>query len=654
MASNQFVWTPDASAVARSRILDFASRHGLTNSEELHAWAVDDIGRYWDAVSDYLGLEFDRDYSSPLDLSAGAMWPEWFVDGRFNYVRNALDRWIEAGDADRIAIYWEADDGAQRTLTFAELRADTMQLAGALREMGIGHGDRIGILMPMAPETVVAVLAAGALGAIFIPMFSGFGPEAVASRLQDGGAKLLITADGFFRRGGLIDLKAVADAAIALSPTVEHCLVWRRAGNDIDWHSTRDRWWHEVTERAMPLDAPVETAANDPYMIIYTSGTTGRPKGALHVQAGFPVKAAHDMALCFDVGREDTVFWVTDLGWMMGPWLICGGLLLGASIVLFEGTPDYPNPGRLWQVAERSEATVLGVAPTAIRVLMTKGDQWVSDTDLSRLRILGSSGEPWNPGPWQWFLDVVGGGRCPIINYSGGTETSGGIVSALPTSPLKPCGFSGPVPGMDADVFDETGNPVRGAVGELVVRQPWVGMTRGFWNDRERYEETYWSRFPGIWVHGDWAEVDDDGCWFIRGRSDDTLKVAGKRVGPAEVESAAVTHAAVQEAAAIGVPDEVKGECIVVFTVLRAGHAETDELAEEIRRAIGKQLGAALRPRAVHIVEDLPKTRNAKVMRRVIRAAYLGLPAGDITALENPAAVEVVAATRPAGKESQS
>ncbi len=651
MSSNQFAWTPDTSAVAQSRILEFASRQGLTSSEELHAWAIEDVGRYWDAVSSYLGLQFDQPYSSPLDLTAGAMWPEWFVDGTFNYVRNALDRWIDAGDADRVAIYWEGDDGEQRTMTFAELRAETMRLAGVLHEMGIGHGDRVGILMPMAPETVVAVLAVGALGAIFIPMFSGFGPEAVASRLQDGGAKLLIAADGFFRRGSLIDLKSVADAAIALSPTVEHCLVWRRAGNDVDWNASRDRWWHEVMEAAVPLDAPVETAANDPYMIIYTSGTTGRPKGALHVQTGFPVKAAHDMAFCFDVGRNDTVFWVTDLGWMMGPWLICGGLLLGASIVLFEGTPDYPNPGRLWQVAERSKATVLGVAPTAIRVLMTQGDQWVNEADLSRVRTLGSSGEPWNPGPWQWLLDVVGGGRCPIINYSGGTETSGGIVTSLPTSPLKPCGFSGPVPGMDADVLDEAGKPVRGAVGELVVRQPWVGMTRGFWNDRERYEETYWSRFPGIWVHGDWAEVDDDGCWFIRGRSDDTLKVAGKRVGPAEVESAAVTHAAVQEAAAIGVPDEVKGECIVVFTVLRAGQVESDELAEEIRRAIGKQLGAALRPKVVHIVGDLPKTRNAKVMRRVIRAAYLGLPPGDTTALENPAAVEVVAATRLAGKE---
>ncbi|MGD9713690.1 MAG: AMP-binding protein, partial [Thermomicrobiales bacterium] len=502
MSGDSIAWTPGESNVTRSRIVAFAAAQGLESVDDLQSWAVEDIGRYWDAVVRFLGLQFSQPYASPVDLSKGVMWPEWFVDGRFNYVHNALDRWIAAGDGDRIAIYWEGDEGDQRQMTFAELREATMRLAGALRSLGIVQGDRVGILMPMAPETTIAVLALGALGAIFIPMFSGFGPEAVASRLQDGGARMLITADGFFRRGSLIDLKTVADAAVDLSPTVEQVLVWRRAGNDIAWNPQRDQWWHDVVESAEPLDGPVDTDASEPFMIIYTSGTTGRPKGALHVQAGFPIKAAHDMALCFDVGTSDTVFWVTDLGWMMGPWLICGGLLLGASIVLFEGTPDYPDPGRLWKVAERSQATVLGVAPTAIRVLMTQGNQWVTAADLSRLRILGSSGEPWNPGPWQWFLDVVGRGRCPVINYSGGTETSGGIVTSLPVNSLKPCGFSGPVPGMDADVLDETGQPVRGAVGELVVRQPWVGMTRGFWNDRARYEETYWSRFPGIWVHG--------------------------------------------------------------------------------------------------------------------------------------------------------
>jgi acetyl-CoA synthetase len=650
MTTSRFTWSPDPNAVDQSRVLAFARSQGLDSVEALQAWAVEDIGRYWDTVVQFLGLEFTTPYRETVDLSAGPAWPEWFVGGHFNYVRAALDRWIEAGHGDRVAVYAESDDGTRREVTFSELQQETYRVAGALRTLGVGHGDRVGILMSMTPETVAVVLALGALGAIFVPMFSGFGPEAVASRLQDAGAKVLVTHDGFYRRGGLIDLKSVADAAIERSPTVEHCLVVHRAGNAVAWNEERDHWLHDLLASSEAIEGPVDTAANDPYMIIYTSGTTGRPKGALHVQSGFPIKAAHDMALCFDVGPDDTVFWVTDLGWMMGPWLVCGGLLLGASIVLFDGTPDYPNPGRLWQMAEWSEATLLGVAPTAVRVLMTQGDHWVNERNLDKVRILGSSGEPWNPGPWQWFVDVVGGGRCPLINYSGGTETSGGIVTALPTSSLKPCGFSGPVPGMDADVLDENGNPVRGSVGELVIRQPWVGITQGFWNDRERYEETYWARFPGIWVHGDWAEVDEDGCWYIRGRSDDTLKVAGKRVGPAEVESAAVVHPAVQEAAAIGVPDEVKGESIVVFAVLRQGVERTDSLNEEIRRKIGKELGSALRPKEVHLVTDLPKTRNAKVMRRVIRAAYLGLPAGDTTALENPRAVDEVVAARAVAK----
>ena len=543
---------------------------------------------------------------------------------------------------------------AVRRLSYRELAAETDRLANALAALGVQRGDRVGIFLPMLPETAVAVLACGRIGAVYVPLFSGFGAEAVASRLRDCEASLLITADGFLRRGQVVPTKATADAALARTPGVTRCLVLKRTDEaSVGWVDGRDVWWHEAVAGQPDRCAGVETDADEPYMIIYTSGTTGRPKGAVHVHAGFPIKAAHDLAYCFDLHPDDTLFWLTDLGWMMGPWAIGGGLLLGATVLLFEGTPDYPRPDRLWRVAERHRATVLGVAPTAVRTLMGKGAEWVRGCDLSALRVLGSTGEAWNPGPWRWYFEEVGGGRCPMINYSGGTETGGGIVGGVVTEPIKPCSFTGPVPGMDADVLDETGRPLRGAVGELVVRQPWVGMTQGFWQDPDRYLETYWARFPGVWVHGDWAEVDADDFWFIRGRSDDTLKVAGKRVGPAEVESAATVHPAVQEAAAIGVPHEVKGEAVAVFCVPRPGHEATPALAEEVRRTIGGQLGAALRPEAVYFVPDLPRTRNAKIMRRVLRAAFLGLPAGDTTALENPAAVEAIAALSPRSEDGR-
>jgi acetyl-CoA synthetase len=377
-------------------------------------------------------------------------------------------------------------------------------------------------------------------------------------------------------------------------------------------------------------------------MIIYTSGTTGRPKGAVHVHGGFPIKGAQDLAHCFDLGGGDKLFWFTDLGWMMGPWAISGALLLGAELVLYEGAPDYPAPDRLWALVARHGITHLGLSPTVVRALMAHGTEPVKAHDLSSLRVLGSTGEPWNPESWWWFFSHVGSGRLPLVNYSGGTEVSGGIVSCNPLTPIKPCSFGGPSVGTAADVIDAAGQSLRGSVGELALRQPLPGMTRGFWQDRERYLETYWSRVPGTWVHGDWALVDDDGFWFIQGRSDDTLKVAGKRVGPAEVESAAVAHAAVLEAAAIGVPHEIKGEVIVVFVRLRPGATDDEDLRRSVSDKVVEQLGKALRPEAVHVVSDLPRTRSGKVMRRVARAAYLGADPGDLSALENPLAVEAI------------
>jgi acetyl-CoA synthetase len=418
--------------------------------------------------------------------------------------------------------------------------------------------------------------------------------------------------------------------------------VVRRIGGEVPWVATRDVAWDEIVSKQSPACETLVTDAEDPYMLIYTSGTTGRPKGALHVQAGFPIKASQDLAHCFDLQEDDTLFWLTDLGWMMGPWAIQGGLTLGAKVLLYEGAIDYPRPDRLWEIAARHGVTVLGISPTAVRALMTKGDEWPKHHDLGALRAFGSSGEPWNPSPWWWLFREVGQQRRPIINYSGGTEISGGIVSGFTIAPLKPCAFAGPVPGMDADVVDEDGRPVRGQVGELVIRQPWVGMTHGFWQDPDRYLETYWSRWPDLWVHGDWALIEDD-AWYILGRSDDTIKVAGKRVGPAEVESAAVAHPSVAEAAAIGVPHEVKGEVLVLLCVLRPDQSPSEPLRQEIRDLVARHLGKSLKPDEVRFVAELPRTRSAKILRRVAKGAYLGKSdLGDLSTLENPSAIEAV------------
>jgi acetyl-CoA synthetase len=424
-------------------------------------------------------------------------------------------------------------------------------------------------------------------------------------------------------------------------------LVVRRAGPalDVPWTAGRDVWWDEpVDGEASPL-ADEDVDPETPYMLIYTSGTSGRPKGAVHVHGGFPIKGAQDLAHQFDLGRGDTLFWFTDLGWMMGPWAISGSLLLGARLVVYEGAPDFPGPDRLWGLVAAHRVTHMGLSPTVIRALMAHGEEPVRAHDRSSLRVLGSTGEPWNPDPWWWYFRVVGEGRCPIVNYSGGTEVSGGIVSGNVIGPIKPASFSGPCIGTAADVADESGAAVRGAVGELVIRAPMPGMTRGFWRDDEsRYEATYWSRIPGTWVHGDWATIDPDGFWYIHGRSDDTLKIAGKRVGPAEVESAAVSHPAVLEAAAIGVPHEIKGEVVVLLCVLRPGVADDPELRAAIGATVATQLGKPLKPEVVAVTPVLPKTRSGKVMRRVIRAAWLGLDPGDLSSLDDPATLDSIRA----------
>ena len=643
LTSQPVVWHPRRSQVENSRAMRFARRHGLDTLDDLAIRAAAEPEWFWDAVCDELGVVWTQPYERVLDLSDGIQWPHWFVGGRMNYVTTAVDRHAKAR-GDKMALAWEGDDGLVKTLTFSDLQAAVNRAANGLAGIGVGRGTRVGIFMPMLLETAVAVLACGKLGAEFVPIFSGFGPDAAGQRIHDASVTHLITVDGFRRRGKAIDLKPVADAACDQAGTVTSVVVARHTGQDVPWTNGRDRWWADVVDGAPADFEAADTAADDRYMIIYTSGTTGKPKGAVHVHAGFPLKAAQDLAFAFDINEDDVLCWLTDLGWMMGPWAIMGGLIAGASIVLYEGTPDYPEPDRVWALVERHQINVLGLSPTVVRALMPYGDEWVERHEMPSLRAIGSTGEPWNPGPWRWTHDVVGRKRCPIINYSGGTEISGGILVADCNRSQKPASFSGPVVGMNADVVDSAGNSVRGEVGELVIRSPWVGMTQGFLDDPERYIESYWSKIPGLWVHGDWAYIDEDGYWYILGRSDDTMNIAGKRVGPAEIESAAVSHPAVREAAAVGVPHEVKGEGIVVFAILVPGAQPTAELETEILDAVAGHLGRPLRPERVIFVDDLPRTRNAKIMRRVIRARYLGQSdVGDLSALENPEAVEAIA-----------
>jgi acetyl-CoA synthetase len=519
------------------------------------------------------------------------------------------------------------------------MSGEVTRLAEGLASLGVGPGDVVATYLPMAPEAAIASNAVAHLGAIQMPVFSGFAAHAVAARLQDSEAKVVITADGSLRRGKTIPMKEVVDEALADSPSVEHVVVWERLGSGAPLTPGRDVRWDELVAGQPGTLAPLDVDAETPYLLTYTSGTTGRPKGIVHVQGGFLVSIAREVAYQADAHTDDTILFSTDMGWIMGPWTVVGGGALGAKLVFMEGAPDQPAD-RLWRLIEQERATILGCSPTLIRALMLHGDP---ETDLSSLRTIVTTGEPWNPAPYRWLFERVGGGRCPIINCSGGTEVGACFLSPTPAGPIKECSLGGPALGMAMDVVDGEGNPVRGEVGELVCRRPFPGMTRGFWGDPERYLETYWSRIPGLWVHGDWASVDEDGFWFLHGRSDDTLNIAGKRIGPAELESAAVGHPAVAEAAAVGVPHEVKGEVAWVFCVLGPGHEASDELAGEVGAAVGEELGRAFAPDRVLFVPALPKTRSAKIVRRAVRARALGQDPGDMSSVENPESLEAIA-----------
>jgi acetyl-CoA synthetase len=625
----EYVWTPSRERIERANVTRLMRRLGCGDYHELHRVSVEEPESFWPVLVDDLGLEFSQPWERVLDTSRGAEWATWFVGGRLSLAWNCVHRWARGEHAGAEAAVWETEDGERTALSWRELSAAVTRLAEALRELGVEPGDRVAIFMPMCPEVAVASHACAHVGAVQVPIFSGFAGPAIAQRLEDSGAKVVLAASWSLRRGQRLPMQEILEEALQGDHSVEHVLTWDR----------ERRAWPELVERQPGTLEPLQVDSEHPYLIAYTSGTTGRPKGAVHVQAGFLVSIAREVAYQTDVHVGETIHFATDMGWIMGPWTVVGGGAVGARIVFAEGAPDWP-PDRIWSLIESERVNLLGVSPTLIRALIPLGDP---QADLTSLTAFATTGEPWNPAPYMWLHEQVGGGRTPIVNLSGGTEVGACFLSVTPVAPIKACSLGFPALGEDMDVFDVSGRPVRGEVGELVCRRPWPGMTRGVWRDDERYLETYWRRFSGVWTHGDWASIDEDGYWFLHGRSDDTLNIAGKRIGPAELESAAVAHPGVAEAAAIGVPHDVKGEVAWIFCVPKPGVSAGDALAQEVGATVTAELGKAFRPERIILVQALPKTRSAKIMRRAVRAKALGRDPGDLSSLENPEALDEIA-----------
>ena len=622
--THEVVWKPPLDG--STNIERFTAAEAIESFDALVARSIDDPEWFWPAVIEFLGIPFASPWDQVLDVSDGIPWARWFSGAQVNLAAACVDRWA-ASTPDAEAIVWEGEDGSTVMWTYGDLRDHADALAFHLQDLGVGEGDAVGIFLPMIPEVVAACMAVAKLGAVFLPIFSGYGVDAIAVRLADAEAKVVITAARAQRRGQTIDMAATGRAAAAKCPTVEHVIVVDEPGHG--WPAPQVPFPTRLFDAEQPL------------FIAYTSGTTGRPKGSVHVHGGFLVKIAEEAAFQFDCRAGDRLFWFADFGWIMGPWEIVGALANGATVCLYDGAPDHPGPDRLWSYIERHRVTILGISPTLIRSVMAHGEAPVRAHDLSSLRILGSTGEPWNDVAWRWYFDVVGGRRCPVINISGGTEVGACFLSPHPVCELTPTTLGGPSLGMAVDVFDDRGRPVRDAVGELVCTKPWPGMTRGLYRDPERYLEVYWSRWPDVWVHGDWASIED-GRWYLHGRSDDTIKIAGKRLGPAEAESALVAHDAVLEAAAVGMPNEMKGEELWAYVVLAPGHAPSEELRAELTAVVADALGKAFKPAGIRFVASLPKTRSAKVLRRAIRATALGVDPGDLSSLEDPASIDAI------------
>ncbi|WP_375786877.1 AMP-binding protein [Bradyrhizobium sp. Pha-3] len=636
------LWTPPAELVERSNLSAFLRATGQPDYDALAARADADPAWLVEEVFKFCDVRFYRAFDRVLDRARGEPWARWCVGGTTNIVLNCIDRHRGTAVWDKPFLIWEGEDKhEQRRLSYGEFAAAVGRLASGLRKLGIGKGDVVAIYMPNLPETFVAFFAILKIGAIVMPLFSGFGPDPIRARLNHGEAKAVITANGTRRRGVPAPLKSVLDEALEAAPSVQHVVVADRGGLGIDtpMRAGRDHWWDEIAREGADLPT-AEMDAEDPAILLYTSGTTGEPKGCVWTHISFiGSMVTRDMIICGDFKPTDLFFFFSDMGWMVGAMCACIPSFAGGRLLVAEGTPDYPDTGRFWRLIEEHKVTYLGVSPTIVRGMMRYGEE-VEKYDLSSLRITASGGEAWTETPWRWFFEHVCKSKIPIINISGGTEVGGCIFTGTPNHPMNPCSFSRPALGVGADIVDMAGHRVPdGEVGELVLRHASIGLTKSLWKADQRYLESYWNTIPGIWVHGDFAVRGRDGLYYILGRSDDTIKISGKRVGPAELEGVLTATGKVAEAAVFSVPHPVKGSAIVCACVPITGLQESSTLPEELSQALVHGMGASYRPERVLMVDDLPRTRNMKIMRRVLRAVFEDKDPGDLSALANPEAI---------------
>jgi acetyl-CoA synthetase len=638
-----YLWTPPVELVEASNLTAFLRATGQPDYDALAAKADADPAWLMEEVFRFCGVRFYRPYEKMLDLARGQPWARWCVGGTTNIVLNCLDKHRGTAIWDQTFLVWEGEDRReQRQLTYAEFASGVGALARALHDLGIGKGDVVAIYMPNLPETFMAFFAILKIGAIVMPLFSGFGPNPIRARLNHGEAKAVITADGTWRRGAAASLKSVLDEALETAPSVRHVVVVERGGLGIDTPMLpgRDHWWRDIARHGADIPT-VEMQAEDPAILLYTSGTTGEPKGCVWTHVSFiGSMVTRDVIICGDFKQPDLFFFFSDMGWMVGAMCACIPSFAGGRLLIAEGTPDYPDTGRFWRLIAEHRVTYLGVSPTIVRGMMRYGEE-VENYDLSSLRITTSGGEAWTEAPWRWFFEHVCKSKIPIINISGGTEVGGCIFTGTANHPMNPCSFSRPALGVGADIVDLSGNRAPdGEVGELVLRHASIGLTKSLWKADQRYLESYWNTIPGIWVHGDFAMRGRDGLYYILGRSDDTIKISGKRVGPAELEGVLTATGKVAEAAVFGIPHPVKGSAIVCACVPMARTQDPTALSEELSRALVHGMGASYRPDRILLVDDLPRTRNMKIMRRVLRAVFEDRDPGDLSALANPEAVD--------------